>query len=49
MKKIARVINAANDTMGRFFSLLILPLIFVVMYEVIARKIFHAPTSWGLS
>jgi len=47
MKKIARVINAANDTMGRFFSLLILPLIFVVMYEVIARKIFHAPTSWG--
>jgi len=47
MKKIARVINAANDTMGRLFSLLILPLIFVVMYEVIARKIFHAPTSWG--
>ncbi len=47
MKKIARAISAANDTLGRFFSLLILPLIFVVMYEVIARKIFHAPTSWG--
>jgi len=47
MKKFVRLIDRFNDVTGRFFALLILPLIFVVMYEVIARKIFHAPTSWG--
>ncbi len=47
MKKIVRAIDAFNETTGRYFALLILPLIFVVMYEVIARKIFHSPTSWG--
>ena len=47
MKKIARMIDSFNEVTGRYLALLILPLIFVVMYEVFARKIFHSPTSWG--
>ncbi|MEJ2025280.1 MAG: hypothetical protein P8Y00_09765 [Deltaproteobacteria bacterium] len=47
MKKFVRAVDAFTDFTGRWFSLLILPMIFVVMYEVIARKIFHAPTEWG--
>ena len=27
--------------------MLILPLIFVVLYEVLVRKVFNAPTSWA--
>jgi len=46
-KKMARGINTFTDVTGRWLALLILPLIYVVMYEVIARKIFHAPTTWG--
>jgi TRAP-type mannitol/chloroaromatic compound transport system permease small subunit len=47
LKKYVRAVDAINEVAGRWVSLLILPLIFVVMYEVIARKIFHAPTEWG--
>ncbi len=32
---------------GRLVALLIFPLIFVVVYEVIARYAFHAPTMWA--
>jgi len=47
LKKIARGIDTFTDVTGRWLALLILPLLYVVMYEVIARKIFHAPTTWG--
>jgi len=47
MKQFVRAVNAYNEFIGRWFSLLILPLIFVVMYEVVLRRVFNAPTSWG--
>ena len=47
MKKFVRAVDAFTDFTGKWFALLILPMTFVVMYEVIARKIFHAPTRWG--
>jgi TRAP-type mannitol/chloroaromatic compound transport system permease small subunit len=47
MKRFVRAIDALNEFIGRWFSLLILPMIFVVMYEVIMRRIFNMPTEWG--
>ncbi len=47
LKKLVHGIDTFTEVTGRWLALLILPLLFVVMYEVIARKIFHAPTEWG--
>ena len=47
MKRLVRYINSCNETFGRWVALLILPLVFVVMYEVIARRVFHSPTVWA--
>ncbi len=40
-------IDTFIDRQGRLCSLLILPLCGVVIYEVIMRYIFNAPTIWG--
>ena len=45
--KLVRGIDRFNDVTGRLVALMILPLLFVVMYEVVARKVFHSPTTWG--
>jgi len=47
MKKFVHAVDAFTEFTGNWFSLLILPMTFVVMYEVVARKVFHAPTRWG--
>jgi len=47
MMKFVRAVNGCNEQVGRWIALLILPLIFVVMYEVILRKVFEAPTAWA--
>jgi TRAP-type mannitol/chloroaromatic compound transport system permease small subunit len=47
MKKFVRAIDAFNEFFGRNAALLVLPLVFVVIYEVVARKLFHAPTVWA--
>lgn len=47
LEKIAKAIDTFNITQGNFTSLLILPLGFVVIYEVIMRYVFNAPTIWG--
>jgi len=47
MKKFVRAVDAFNEFCGRYVALLILPLVFVVVYEVVARKLFHAPTIWA--
>lgn len=47
MKKFVRYINRCNEAIGRWVALLILPLIFVVMYEVILRRVFQSPTAWA--
>ena len=47
MKAIVRIIDRINERAGRLTALLILPLVFVVLYEVVARKVFNAPTTWA--
>lgn len=47
MAYIDRAIDALNEKVGVGTSYLVLPLIGVVVYEVIMRYIFNAPTSWG--
>lgn len=47
MDSFLRLIDSANEHMGRWVSYLILPMIAVVMYEVILRRVFNAPTSWA--
>lgn len=47
MKKFVRAVDAFNEFFGKYVALLVLPLVFVVVYEVVARKVFHAPTVWA--
>lgn len=45
--KITNAIDTFNKKQGDFTSLLALPLLVVVVYEVIMRYVFNAPTTWG--
>ena len=47
LAKIVRTIDTLNQKQGEISSLLALPLLVVVVYEVIMRYVFNAPTSWG--
>jgi len=47
MQQIARLINALNESIGRYSSYLILVLIGVVGYEVMMRYAFNAPTVFA--
>jgi len=47
MFKIARAIDALNEKIGYYGSLLVLPLIGVVVWEVMMRYGLDAPTSWA--
>ncbi len=47
MLKFERAIDALNEKVGVTTSLLAIPLVAVVVYEVIMRYCFDAPTSWG--
>ena len=47
MKKFVRAVDAFNEFFGKYVALLILPLVFVVVYEVVMRKVFMSPTNWA--
>lgn len=47
MKRIVDAIGRFTETWGFGVSLLILPMVGVVIYEVIMRRIFNMPTSWA--
>ena len=47
MRKFVRAVDTFNEYFGNGVALLILPMVFVVVYEVVARKVFHAPTIWA--
>jgi len=47
MKGFVRAVDAFNDFVGKYVALLIVPLILVVAYEVVARKVFQSPTVWA--
>jgi TRAP-type mannitol/chloroaromatic compound transport system permease small subunit len=45
--KISSMIDTFSRKEGEWSALLILPLTFIVIYEVIMRYVFDAPTIWG--
>ena len=47
LEKISTAIDGFSRKEGEWSSLLILPLTIVVVYEVIMRYVFDAPTVWG--
>lgn len=47
MKGITNVLDSINEYAGRITSVVIYALLLVVVFEVISRKIFNAPTVWG--
>lgn len=47
MKAIADFFDSFSEYSGRAISLIIFALLFVVLYEVVARKFFNAPTVWA--
>ncbi len=47
MRTVVRYIDVTNLWVGRITCLLLLPVIFAMVYEVVARKLFIAPTLWA--
>jgi len=42
-----RMVEAINNWIGKIVSLLPIPLVIIMIYEVIARYVFGSPTSWA--
>ena len=47
MKKLISAIDWISIWVGKTFSILMLLVVFAVIYEIIARYVFQAPTQWG--
>lgn len=47
--KALNTIDTLTEYSGRVAAYLIIPLTLIVVYEVVARYGFHAPTKWALS
>lgn len=46
-RKVVHGIDVFSDWTGKVVCLMVVPIIFVMVYEVIARKFFIAPTLWS--
>ncbi len=47
MAKIIKVIDAVSDRSGEISAWLILPATLVIVYEIVSRYVFNAPTLWA--
>ena len=47
LETIQKAIESFSNKQGEWTSLLIIPLLIVVIYEVCMRYLFNAPTIWG--
>jgi TRAP-type mannitol/chloroaromatic compound transport system permease small subunit len=47
IKRILRAIDALNERAASISSWLVAVLIVVILYEVVSRYVFNAPTQWG--
>ena len=45
-RPITAIIDVLNLWVGRVVCLMLVPIIFVMVYEVVANKLFTAPTLW---
>jgi TRAP-type mannitol/chloroaromatic compound transport system permease small subunit len=46
LKKFVHAVDAVNNFIGRIAAYMMIPLTFVVFYEVFMRKLFNMPTMW---
>ncbi len=44
---VAMLDMIVGEGTGRLVATAVLPMIFAPVYEVVARYLFHAPTSWS--
>ncbi|MCY4460299.1 MAG: TRAP transporter large permease subunit [Albidovulum sp.] len=47
MRRTIKIIDVGNHWVGRVACLLLLPVIFAMVFEVVARKLFVSPTIWA--
>lgn len=47
MNTLLNFIDSLSEWIGKAFAWLSLPMIGVIVYEVIARKLFNSPTDWA--
>ena len=47
MRLIVGNVDILNNWVGRLTCLMLVPVIFAMIYEVVARKVFIAPTDWA--
>jgi TRAP-type mannitol/chloroaromatic compound transport system permease small subunit len=47
LNAVIKAIDAFIDAQGKIMSFLIYPLLLIVLYEVVKRYVFNAPTVWG--
>ncbi len=47
MNTLLSLIDKLSVNVGKTFAWLSIPMIFVVVYEVVARKLFNNPTDWA--
>ena len=46
-KTIIKLIDTVSDWSGKIICLLVIPIMLAMVYEVVARKLFIAPTLWA--
>ena len=47
IKRLLTIIDRLNDQVGKIVSMLIIFMVLVLVYEVVLRYIFNAPTLWA--
>jgi len=47
MAKVARIIDSISDWSGKLFGFLVYPGVLIIVYEVVVRYAFDAPTIWA--
>ena len=47
MRKVLRIIDSINETIGSLSSWLVIAMVIVILCEVIARYVFNSPTTWA--
>lgn len=47
IESIVKTIDKFNDWIGRISAYSVMLLMFVVVYEVVSRRLFNSPTVWG--
>jgi len=47
MRKVLRIVDSINETVGSLSCWLIIAMVIVILFEVIARYVFNSPTTWA--